>query len=606
MRRSAASANEKSTYTLFVCFFYFFLFRDPLESVSSVFGYADELIALLALPLFFLQLNASRFRLRIRRGGYTKYVVIFFLIGLVSSLVYGYQDFISIVLPDAFLCVKFWLSMYVGGKLFAALRTDLYAKKIFRHVKLITCLYLALFMADQAFNIFDSTVRYGIRSTQLMYSNQTTFVACCIFVTAVLLMISDYVKGYVKWLLLLLLLMCTSLRSKAFAAAFAIIIVCFIVLYRRKKFRLWTVLMFIPLAIALAWNQIQYYFFSSIQDDSARYQLLVKSVEVAKDHFPLGSGFGTFASYYSSVDYSQLYYIYGISDVNGLREGAANFVSDSFWPMIIAQSGFLGLAAFVLAIICLFMKIQRLKNLSAGYYAAALSLLVYLLIASSAESAFVHPVAIPLAVLLGFMLQQERKIQKSSGHCRKIHGISGHSRKRRHKLAKRFRYVFQDYFSPEDSFSKKLRALFKCFIWPSIPAEKVCRPVRLSLYYSQKNRKFLKQYYQRKVYKKYGCSISCDAHIGKGLFLPHPQNIVIGEGVVIGENVTIYHGVTLARKEVDSHEYPHIGDNVVIYCNSSVLGKVFVGDDAVIGAHSLVLEDVGGAQTAAGSPARIL
>jgi chromate transport protein ChrA len=77
--------------------------------------------------------------------------------------------------------------------------------------------------------------------------------------------------------------------------------------------------------------------------------------------------------------------------------------------MIIGQSGWIGFIAYAIAIVMLFIAIQRLYKFSLSFYASALIGLVYLLIASTAESAFVNPVAIPIAAMIGFMLSQKDK-----------------------------------------------------------------------------------------------------------------------------------------------------------------------------------------------------
>jgi len=43
---------------------------------------------------------------------------------------------------------------------------------------------------------------------------------------------------------------------------------------------------------------------------------------------------------------------------------------------------------------------------------------------------------------------------------------------------------------------------------------------------------------------------------------------------------------------------------VDIGCNSVLIGRITIGDDAVIGAGSVVLHDVAPRQTVAGNPAR--
>ncbi|WP_147208717.1 serine O-acetyltransferase [Pseudoxanthomonas taiwanensis] len=101
-----------------------------------------------------------------------------------------------------------------------------------------------------------------------------------------------------------------------------------------------------------------------------------------------------------------------------------------------------------------------------------------------------------------------------------------------------------------------------------------------------------------------GCYISPKAIVGPGLGLPHPTGIVIGDGVVIGERVTIYQGVTLGVSGRGTKEYPHIGNDVVIYADAVLLGGVHIGDKAKVGAKSLVLSDVAPSTTVVGCPAR--
>ena len=60
----------------------------------------------------------------------------------------------------------------------------------------------------------------------------------------------------------------------------------------------------------ISWDQISFYYLS--HDDVARNILTSKSMEIAKDYFPLGTGFGTYGSYISGVYYSSLYYKYDL------------------------------------------------------------------------------------------------------------------------------------------------------------------------------------------------------------------------------------------------------------------------------------------------------
>lgn len=96
--------------------------------------------------------------------------------------------------------------------------------------------------------------------------------------------------------------------------------------------------------------------------------------------------------------------------------------------------------------------------------------------------------------------------------------------------------------------------------------------------------------------------------IGGGLTLHHPTGVVIGSGAIIGQNCTIMQGVTIGEKHastVPPHDYPHLGDNVIIGAGAKILGKVVIDDDARIAANSVVLIDVPRGRLAAGIPAEL-
>jgi serine O-acetyltransferase len=90
----------------------------------------------------------------------------------------------------------------------------------------------------------------------------------------------------------------------------------------------------------------------------------------------------------------------------------------------------------------------------------------------------------------------------------------------------------------------------------------------------------------------YGCEFSLKSEIGPGLFLPHPNGVVLG-ALRIGSNCVIAQQVTLGKASVDpdtinDNKRPIIGNEVFIGPGAKVLGSVEIPDRANIPANKVV------------------
>lgn len=104
-----------------------------------------------------------------------------------------------------------------------------------------------------------------------------------------------------------------------------------------------------------------------------------------------------------------------------------------------------------------------------------------------------------------------------------------------------------------------------------------------------------------------GIEIHPGARIGKRLFIDHGMGVVIGETCEIGNNVTIYQGVTLGGTGKEKGKrHPTVKDNALIASGAKVLGSITIGENAKIGAGSVVLKDVPPNSTVVGVPGRIV
>ncbi|GBE57780.1 serine acetyltransferase [bacterium BMS3Abin01] len=102
-----------------------------------------------------------------------------------------------------------------------------------------------------------------------------------------------------------------------------------------------------------------------------------------------------------------------------------------------------------------------------------------------------------------------------------------------------------------------------------------------------------------------GIEIHPAARIGEGFFIDHGAGVVVGETTEVGDNVTIYQGVTLGGTGKETGKrHPTLKDNVTIGAGAKVLGSVTVGQNAKIGAGTIVIQNVPDNSTVVGNPGR--
>lgn len=99
-----------------------------------------------------------------------------------------------------------------------------------------------------------------------------------------------------------------------------------------------------------------------------------------------------------------------------------------------------------------------------------------------------------------------------------------------------------------------------------------------------------------------GIDIHPAASIGESFAIDHGTGVVIGATAILGNNVKLYQGVTLGAKsfplDADGNpvkgvaRHPILEDNVIVYSNATILGRVTIGHDATIGGNIWITEDV--------------
>ena len=97
-----------------------------------------------------------------------------------------------------------------------------------------------------------------------------------------------------------------------------------------------------------------------------------------------------------------------------------------------------------------------------------------------------------------------------------------------------------------------------------------------------------------------GIDINPGAQIGEYFFIDHGTGVVVGETSIIGDNVKLYQGATLGAlspagmaTNPNVRRHPKVGNNVVIYANSTLLGGATeIGDNVIVGGNAFLTSSV--------------
>jgi serine acetyltransferase len=103
-----------------------------------------------------------------------------------------------------------------------------------------------------------------------------------------------------------------------------------------------------------------------------------------------------------------------------------------------------------------------------------------------------------------------------------------------------------------------------------------------------------------------GVDIPTTVRIGRRPVFYHSTALVINEAVVIGDDCILRHSVTIGNKLTKEGESapPLIGNRVEFGAGAIILGAITIGDDAKIGAGSVVTKTVAPGAIIVGNPGR--
>ena len=399
---------------ILVVLIYLLALQSPLEKVSGVFKYIDELAAVGGIGCWLVSsIKYGRFRLKHYVLATVLGLLLFLASGLAGNVLYGYQPW-NAVLTDLFTNLKFFMALMLGYALMPKCQDRMSIHYIGTHLRLIMVLVFAAFCVERVTPVFGMTqVRYGLRTAQMFYTHSTYLAGSMAFLVAAMTVF--YEKKNLPYIGIGLLIMMFTLRSKAIVSAMVYVMLYMFLVVIKGKLKLWHIGILGVAALVVGWEQISFYFIE-LGGGSARSVMTATSFQIMGDYFPIGTGFGTYGSSAAADNYSPVYVLYGFDEIYELASWNPDaFLGDTFWPIIVGQTGFIGTVGYVSAMGILFHKVFWLRKVSKYQFVAGLFAILYLLISSTAEPAFNNSVAIPLAVLLGGLIRVAQRDRYPDG-----------------------------------------------------------------------------------------------------------------------------------------------------------------------------------------------
>lgn len=373
--------------------------KSPLAPIIT---YSDEVIAVIITIAVLFKLLQNKAKLLKFEQGMLIGLIMFEFFGIFSGIHYNYQE-TQYMLIDAFTCIKFFI-YYLGTRVLTQdkLSKD-YLVSLNSICKILAVVLFVFAIHDAFFTPWFPVgdYRYFTNSVILWFWHPESLSKASITIIFILAYNYKKYKNNIYYIFLLTVVMILTFRTKAIVSV--VILYIFYLYFIKFNFK-----SLIPVGIAtvagasyFGYDSLNFYYVEI--EDSARNILTRDSLALSKQFFPLGTGFGTYGSSMAAQHYSKLYYTLGYNRIYKMNEYDTAYLSDTFWPIVIAQTGWLGLISFFFALSNMIVYIIKSRKSDIYYFWVAMSIIIYDLISSFATSAFFHPSSMAPYLLLGLL-----------------------------------------------------------------------------------------------------------------------------------------------------------------------------------------------------------
>ena len=387
--------SVKLNRILFISIMVILLFQDILGQRVPILYYADEIIALFCIPCICMEFikrekgkNMGSIRSRLEM---LVLLLAFLLYGLCGNIIYQYQPW-DVVLISVVLSSKFFMIILTAGFIQRNAHLDLSECE-----RTYEILAIALF----GYSLFSM-----LFPGHLVKPSQWDLCAKAAVLCGLLIFANHKNALWNKMCVLLMLaLLVLSGKEKAYAAIMLFALLFYLLVQKKVRAKLiYIFFMAIPV-ILIAWNKIDYYYIQG-HDRYAKSIMTETSLKIARDYFPFGTGFGTFASTYAAKHYSPVYFLYGLAENAELGVDSRLYLNDYFWQLVLGETGILGAILYCGMILLLFCQIQKLYHYDKKRYFLLIFLFIFVLMTTFSEAGFMDPLTMIYAFVIGVLLEE--------------------------------------------------------------------------------------------------------------------------------------------------------------------------------------------------------
>ncbi|MDU3137245.1 MAG: hypothetical protein E6704_06625 [Anaerococcus prevotii] len=400
---------------MIILLYIFILFAAFFEYNIPYLIYWDEVVFVIS--ILYLIVNVLRTG-KIKKTtssilGVSILVITIGIIGNLNNL--SYQTYKIAILKDIVAYLKFPVTLIAMPNMMKSLNIDRKYKQITITSKILVFIIFISMILGYFIDIgLYKSEEDRILSTFLFIFPHPTFLVFSILIMLIVLIISEVKLGN-TYLFMCLSIMFMTQRSKAyFIVAFILAILLIPKRYLdnlfsfrndrmlfKKRYIFLGVILVSFIMYLFAKDKFIYYFQYGLT--AARPALYLVGIRLVYDHFPIGTGFGTFASSLSGRYYSSIYYKYGISNVLGISEDNISYIGDVYWPYIYGQFGILGLLLQIRIFIKLFLYYFK-KIVNSINRKCYIIIWAYAIFASFAEAFFTNSTSVQMSFIISICI----------------------------------------------------------------------------------------------------------------------------------------------------------------------------------------------------------